>query len=166
MAPHKYIVKRKSGIHGWGIFARIDIPKGTRIIDYVGERITKAESERRGPLLLAYAKKHKQKGAVYIFELNKRYDIDGHVDYNLAKFINHSCDPNSEVDIIRGRIWIIALRDIRQGEEIFYNYGYDDFDDFWEHPCRCGSLRCPGYIMAEHEWGKLKRELKKRLKNP
>ncbi len=155
-----YIVKKKSPIHGFGIFAKVPIPKGTRIVDYVGEKITKAEAERRGPLLIEYARKHHQKGAVYLFDLNKKYDIDGHVHYNIAKFINHSCDPNCEADIIRGRIWIIALRDIQKGQELFYNYGYD-FETFEEHPCRCGAGRCVGYIVDEEHWPQLKRVLRK-----
>lgn len=157
-----YIFKKKSNIHGAGIFAKTLIPKGTRVIEYVGEKITKAESDRRGPLLVEYAKKHHEQGAVYIFQLNKKYDIDGHVAYNTAKYINHSCDPNCEVDIIRGRIWIIALRDINKGEELFYNYGYDDIDEHEDHPCYCGTNRCVGYILSEEHWPKLKRVLKKK----
>jgi len=159
MPLNKYIYKKKSSIHGFGIFAKMNIPKGTRIIEYVGEKITKAEAERRGPLLIEYAKKHKQSGSVYIFVLNKKYDIDGHVSYNTAKYINHSCSPNCEVDVIRGAIWVIALREIKKNEELFYNYGYDlDFYD--EHPCRCKSLPCPGFIAAEEYWPKLKKILK------
>jgi len=157
----KYVLKKRSGIHGYGLFARIDIPRSTRIIEYVGEKITKAEADRRGPKLVAYAKKHHQSGAVYLFELNKKYDIDGHVDYNTAKFINHSCSPNCEAQIIRGAIWTIALRDIKKGEELFYNYGYD-LETYEEHPCLCASVRCQGYIAAEEHWGKLKRLLNKK----
>jgi SET domain-containing protein len=161
MPQNKYILKKKSGVHGWGIFAKTGIPKGTRIVEYVGEKITKVEADRRGPILIEYAKKHKQAGAVYIFVLNKKYDIDGHVEYNIAKFINHSCDPNCEVDIIRGHIWVIALRDIKKNEELFYNYGYD-MDTYDEHPCLCRSIVCPGFITAEENWPKLKRVLAKK----
>ena len=123
---------RNSSIHNKGAFAIQDIPEGTRVIEYVGEKITKAESEKRSIRLIERAKKT-GRGAVYIFELNKRHDIDGSVNYNLARFVNHSCDPNCETDIIRGRIWIIALRDIIKGEELSYDYGYD-LDNFREHP--------------------------------
>ena len=160
MPRHLYIYKKKSSIHGWGIFAKTNIPAGTRIIEYVGEKITKAEAERRGPQLIKYSKKHHQAGAVYIFELNKKYDIDGHVEYNTAKYINHSCTPNCEVDIIRGRIWIVALRGIKRGEEISYNYGYD-LETYEEHPCCCKSLECPGFITAEENWPQLKKILNK-----
>ncbi|MEI7998394.1 MAG: SET domain-containing protein-lysine N-methyltransferase [Candidatus Omnitrophota bacterium] len=162
MKSNPYIIKKKSTIHGWGIFAKRDILKGTKIIEYIGEKITKAEANRRGPKLVEYAKKHQEMGAVYLFELNKRYDIDGHVAGNTAKYINHSCEPNCEVDIIRGHIWTIALEDILKGQELFYNYGYDDFEGFHEHPCRCGSGRCVGYIMAEEHWPKLQDLIKVR----
>ena len=159
MVANKYVVRKKSSIHGYGIFAKTDIPKGIRVIEYVGEKITKAESNRRGPLLIQYAQKHHQAGAVYLFELNKKYDIDGHVAYNTAKYINHSCNPNCETDIIRGHIWIISLREIKKGEELLYNYGYD-FETFEDHPCRCGADRCVGYIMNEDHWPKLKKRKK------
>lgn len=161
MAQNKYIYKKKSSIHGFGIFARIKILKDTRIIEYIGEKITKTEADRRGPMLIEYAKKHKQSGAVYIFVLNKKYDIDGHVSYNTAKYINHSCLPNCEVDIIRGHIWIIALRDIQKDEELFYNYGYD-MDTYDEHPCLCKADHCPGFITAEEHWPKLRKVLSKK----
>ena len=164
MPQNKYIVKKKSNIHGWGIFAKKEIPKGTRIIEYLGEKITKAEADRRGPILIEYAKNHKESGAVYIFVLNKKYDIDGHVSYNTAKYINHSCAPNCEVDIIRGHIWTIALRDIEKGEELFYNYGYD-MDTYDEHPCLCKSPACPGFITAEEHWPELKKILNKKFIN-
>ena len=161
MPANKYIYKKKSSIHGWGIFAKVEIPKDTRIVEYVGEKITKVEADKRGPKLIEYAKKHKQAGAVYIFVLNNKYDIDGHVEYNIAKYINHSCSPNCEVDIIRGHIWIIALRDIHKNEELFYNYGYD-MDTYDEHPCLCKTACCPGYITAEEHWPKLRKIIKKK----
>lgn len=153
-----YIVVRDSMIHSKGVFAKRDISKGTRVIEYVGERISKAEAHRRADVPLARAQTDKRYGAVYLFELNKRYDIDGDVPFNPARFINHSCHPNCETDIIRGRIWIIALRDIPKGEEVTYNYGYG-FDDYEEHECRCGSARCVGYILAEEHWAKLRRRI-------
>jgi SET domain-containing protein len=153
-----YVEVRTSKIHGTGIFAQCDIPKGARIIEYVGERITKAEAERRASHVIDRHKKNEISGAVYIFELNKRHDIDGDVPYNTARYINHSCDPNAEVDIIRGKIWIIALRDIAKGTEIFYNYGYE-FDGVDEHRCHCKADRCVGYILAEEHWPKLKKAM-------
>ncbi len=154
-ARNSNVIKKKSGVHGYGLFAKRDLARGEKVIEYVGEKITKAESDRRGPKLVEYAKRHHETGAVYIFELNSRYDIDGHVQSNLARFCNHSCEPNCETEIIRGHIWILALRDISKGEELFYNYGYD-LDDYEDHICKCNSKRCIGYIAGEEHWPKLK----------
>ena len=153
-SPHIKI--KNSRIHSTGIFAKKDIPKKTRIIEYVGEKIGKAESDRRADIPLEKNKNNSDYGAVYIFNLNKRHDIDGNVPYNTARLINHSCDPNCETEIIRGRIWIIALRDIKKGEELAYNYNYD-FEDYEDHECRCGSNRCVGYILDEDHWPRLRR---------
>ena len=154
---------RKSSIHNHGAFAVQDIKSGTKVIEYVGEKIPKKESERRVTETIEANKKDDDNGAVYIFELNKRYDIDGDVPYNEARYVNHSCDPNCETEIIDNRIWIIAIKDIKRGEELTYNYGYD-IDDFEDHPCCCGSKRCVGYIADEDHWPKLKRKLKKKGK--
>lgn len=157
----QYCKLRDSSIHNKGVFATKDIPKGTRIIEYVGEKITKSEAERRADKQFQRAERDPSNGAVYLFTLNKRYDIDGNVHYNTARFINHSCDPNCESDVIRGKIWIISTRDIKSGEELTYDYGYD-LDDWQDHPCRCGKPNCIGYIVAQEHWPKLKRILKNR----
>lgn len=154
--PSPYIIVKSSGIHNKGVFAKKNIKKGTKIIEYVGEIITKKESDSRAQTQLEKNKKNKTHGAVYIFELNKRYDIDGNVPWNKAKYINHSCDPNAETEDINGHIWIIAIKDIKKGEEITYNYGYD-LEDYKDHPCKCKSKNCVGYIVAEKHWKKLKK---------
>jgi SET domain-containing protein len=151
-----YIVLKKSPIHNKGVFARKDIPEGTEVIEYVGELIGKSEAEKRGEKVLAESRKSNDKGAVYIFELNDKYDIDGNVSYNTAGYINHSCDPNCEAVNIDDHIWIVALRDIKKGEELSYNYGYG-FENYEDHPCRCGAADCAGYILAEEHWHKLKK---------
>jgi len=121
------------------------------VIEYVGERVTKAEAYRREERRLAERAKGGD-GCVYIFEVNKRYDIDGDVSWNTARLANHSCDGNCETDIIRGKVWIIAVRDIAEGEEITYDYGFD-FEDWKLHPCLCGSKKCVGYIVhSKHRW--------------
>ena len=153
-----YVTVRRSAIHGRGVFARKDIPLGARIIEYVGEKISKAEADRRADVPLKRHKEDRSRGAVYIFELNKRHDIDGHLAYNTARYINHSCDPNAETEIIRGRIWVIAVRDIARHEEVSYNYGYG-YDNEDEHPCACSRRRCVGYIIGEENWPKLKKDL-------
>jgi SET domain-containing protein len=149
---------RESSIHNRGVFAATDIPPETRIMEYFGERITKRESERRG---LALIEKAKQTGeaAVYIFTLNSRYDLDGALGENPARYINHSCDPNCEAYIEKGRIFIYSKRAIEAGEELCYNYGFD-LDTWEDHPCRCGTDRCMGYIVDEQHWPKLKQKLK------
>lgn len=137
---------RKSPIHGNGVFAARDIKNGERIMEYLGEKISKEESNRRGLEREEFAKKTGD-GAVYIFELDDEWDIDGNFEYNDARLINHACRTNSESVSEDGRIYIYATRDIKKGEEILYNYGYA-FEHFMDHPCRCGFPECVGYIVA------------------
>lgn len=139
-------VFKTSAIHGTGGFARCDIAAGTRIIEYVGERITKGESARR--CLAENA---------YIFTLTDEHDLDGNVPENPARFINHSCAPNCEAEDDGGRIWIVALRDVRAGEELSFNYGYD-LEEYRENPCLCGVPECVGFIVAEEFAGQVRRQ--------
>jgi hypothetical protein len=152
---HPRIDFRKSLIHGYGAFAKTPIKRGEKIIEYVGEKIAKAESERRAALQLRRGKKGRQ-GSVYIFDLNSRYDIDGNVLWNPARLINHSCEPNCHAFIESNRIWIYTKRRICEGEELTYNYGYD-VDNYDDHPCRCGKASCVGYIVKRSQWNKLKK---------
>lgn len=131
------LVFRPSSIHGLGGFAKRPIGCGTRVAEYVGERINKSESLRRC-----------KESNEYIFTLNEEQDLDGNVAWNPARLINHSCAPNCEAELQDGRIWIIAARDIAAGEEITFNYGYDLLD-YQDYPCRCGSTNCVGCIVAE-----------------
>jgi len=126
-----------SHIAGKGLFAAQDIKKGTRIIQYLGAKITKEESARR----LA-------QGNAYIFAFNERYDIDGKTLKNTARYINHSCDPNCRVESTTRTLWIVALRDIAEGEELSYNYGYDAK----KYVCTCGAKNCCGYILDPQYW--------------
>jgi hypothetical protein len=142
----EWISFRRSRIHGTGGFARRAIPAGTRLIEYVGERISKAESLRRC-----------EANNEYIFTIDDEYDLDGHVPGNPARFINHSCAPNCEAEWDENRIWIVALRDIAAGEELSFNYGYD-LEDYREHPCRCGVPECVGYIVAEEFFDHIRRQ--------
>ncbi len=154
---NEWVRVRVSRIHGRGVFAKVDIPSGTRIIEYVGEKITKSESDRRAEKVLEKAKA-KGTGAVYIFQLNKRYDIDGNVSWNPARYINHACETNCESDVIRGHIWIIATKEIKKGEELFYDYGYN-LDNWEEHKCLCGKKSCIGYIVAKNLRWRVKKKL-------
>ncbi|MFT4312531.1 MAG: SET domain-containing protein [Candidatus Woesearchaeota archaeon] len=155
----EYVVVKKSGIHNKGVFAKQDIKRGTHIIEYVGRKITKKESDAIADKQLEKSRKNAEDGAVYVFTLNKRYDIDGNVSWNPARYINHSCSPNAQAVIDNGHIWIVATKRIQKGEEITYDYGYD-VDNYTEHPCRCGSKNCIGYIVAKDQWPKLKRRLR------
>jgi len=132
-----------SPIDRQGLFAPADIPQGTRIIEYLGEKIAKDESARR---LANYN--------TYIFHLNYQYDIDGETLANTARYINHSCDPNCAVETGLETIWIVALRDIRAGEELSFNYGYDA-RDYEKFPCHCGAKNCCGYILGREYWGRI-----------
>ena len=134
----------KSRIAGKGLFTAQEITKGTRILQYIGEKITKAESEKR----LA-------QGNTYIFAFNDHWDIDGKVLRNKARYINHSCEPNCEVHTTSRTIWIVALRDIKAGEELTFNYGYE-LDDELAQSCTCGAEHCCGFILAQQYWGVVK----------
>ena len=151
----KLWIKRNSNVHGYGLFAKHAISKGIKIIEYVGEKITKKEGDYRADEQIAKALKEKGNGKVYIFELNKKYDIDGQVRYNHARFINHSCSPNCEVENIRNRLWILSKKNIRKGDEISYNYGYPYDSDYKDHKCNCGSPNCLGYILKKNHWKKI-----------
>ncbi|MBU0468509.1 MAG: SET domain-containing protein-lysine N-methyltransferase [Candidatus Omnitrophica bacterium] len=155
-----YIVVKQSSIHNKGVFARKDIPEGARIIEYVGEKITKKESERRADIPIQKSKKSIKHGAVYLFELNKKHDIDGNVAYNTARFINHTCEPNCETLLIRGHIWIVSITNIKKGAELSYNYGYS-FDDYERHKCYCNKVSCVGYILNEIHWHKVQHKKRK-----
>lgn len=159
----EYIEVRESNIHNKGVFAAKKIPKGTEILEYVGEKIGKREAEERADKQFKRGKSKKNnEGHVYIFELNKRYDIDGNFSWNTARLINHSCDPNCETEIEDNKkIWITSIRKIKKGEEITFNYGYG-IENFEDHPCKCGSKKCRGYIVDEKQWPKLKKILEKR----
>ena len=148
--------KKNSKVHGNGLFAKTDIKKGTKIIEYIGEKVTKKEGGRRADCQIRKAKKNKKNGMVYVFELNKQYDIDGDVLENYARLINHSCGPNCEVEILNNQIWILAIKNIKKYHELSYNYGYSYDTDYIEHICKCGSSKCVGYILDEDEWPKLK----------
>lgn len=158
----EWFVVRQSSIHSRGVFAARNIPTGTRIVEYTGEKIGKRESERRAQERLARAKVTGE-AAVYIFNLNKRQDLDGSMESNVARLLNHSCDPNCEAIQSRGRIWMTALRDIKEGAELTFNYGFD-LENWEDHPCLCGTERCVGFIAGEEYWPGLKKELEKRAK--
>lgn len=121
------IIRRRSKLQGWGIFAIRSIPKNKRIIDYAGEKITTSESRRR-------EERYRTRGEIWCFKLNRRWVIDAAVGGNLARFINHACRPNCYSQIVGDTIWIRAARAIQPAEELTYNY-YTNGDA--TIPCRC-----------------------------
>ena len=138
---------RKSDIQGRGAFATRRIRKGTRIIEYVGEKITSEEGDER------YDDSAMGRHHTFLFSLDNGHVIDAAVGGNEARFINHSCDPNCEAIIERGHIYIDALRTIQPGEELAYDYAYERSDDHTEedeklYKCRCGADNCRGTILA------------------
>ena len=137
---------RNSDIHGRGVYATRTIRKGTRIIEYLGERISHAEADRR------YERKGDDDGHTFLFIASRRTVIDAGVNGNEARFINHSCDPNCETVIENGRVFIEAIRHIRAGEELGYDYQltWESTDDPVElalYACRCGAKRCRGTML-------------------
>lgn len=140
------------------MFALRQIRKGSRIIEYLGEKISKEESDRRGVQRMKDAE-DTGAGSVYVFELDDETDLDGAFEWNLARLANHSCKPNCEAQNLDGEIWILALKTIRKDEELTFDYGYD-ISFYKDHPCRCGSPGCVGYIVRRNQWAELKALLK------
>jgi uncharacterized protein len=118
---------------GLGLFATAAIEKGAFIIEYRGRRIANA-----------LAKRLESRGNRYMFELNSRWTVDGSSRRNVARYANHSCRPNAESDVIRGKMILRAVRKIRPGEEITYDYGEEYFELFLRpEGCRCAKCLAP-----------------------
>jgi SET domain-containing protein len=123
---------------GLGLFATKLIKQAAYIATYRGRRISTVEAEQR-----------ERRGAKYMFELNRRWVIDGSPRWNVARYVNHSCRPNAKAVVRRGRIVFVALRSIAPGEEITYNYGREYFEFFFKKTgCRCKSCRAKGTFAA------------------
>lgn len=114
---------------GLGLFATAPIEKGALIVEYTGRRIpTRLAQEREA------------RGSRYMFEINSRWTIDGSGRRNVARYLNHACRPNAEAETVRGRIMIRAIKSIRPGDEITYDYGRDYFELFFRQTgCKCGT---------------------------
>ncbi len=143
---NKWIVVRHSKVHGYGCFARRAIPKGTRLIEYLGERISHKEADRR------YEGADVNDNHTFLFIADRRTVIDATTGGNEARFINHSCDGNCESEIEKSRVFIDATRDIPKGAELGYDYqiGRDrsdppNVDEIYA--CRCGSPECRGSML-------------------
>ena len=147
-----YKIKR-SNIDKRGLCAASNIKKGTKIIEYKGKIISVKKAEMDP--------KFDNDKAIYLFNLNKKYDLDGDFKYNTARLINHSCDPNCEVEGVDLKLWIYSIKDIRKNEELTYDYGFSFDKDYKNYPCRCGSKNCVGFIVkSESRW-----RIKKSKKN-
>ena len=143
---NQWLVVRRSKVHGNGCFARRFIPKGTRIIEYLGERISHKEADRR------YEGADVNDNHTFLFIADRRTVIDATRGGNESRWINHSCDGNCESEIEKSRVFIDATRDIQKGEELGYDYqiGRDkndppNVDEIYA--CRCGSPKCRGTML-------------------
>lgn len=119
-------LQRKKGINGLGLFTTVPIKKGDCIIEYVGNILTTDDEVNA-------------RGGQYLFEVSKNKTIDGSVRWNTARYINHACSKqNCEVDIVKGRVFVYAKRNIKPGEELLYDYGRDFFNEYIKPKgCRC-----------------------------
>lgn len=118
----KLLVKRSSA--GRGLFAGEGIPKGVCVIEYVGRTLSKEEAETSK--------------SRYLFEISSTKTIDGKPAINKAGYINHSCRPNCETEIYKGRVFIRSIKRIKEGEELTYDYGKEYLDEFiTPHGCKC-----------------------------
>ena len=155
---------RNSKIHGRGVYAIAPIKKGTRVIEYLGDRISHAEADRR------YEKKGDDDGHTFLFIASSRTVIDAGVRGNDARFINHSCNPNCETVIEGSRVFIDAIRNIKPGEELGYDYqltweSTDDPAELALYSCRCGAKRCRGTMLDREPLDKPKKKAAKKRRN-
>lgn len=146
LATSDLIEVRRSDVHGLGVFATKRIPKGARIIEYVGERVSHQEADRR------YEEKEANDSHTFLFIVDSKTVIDAGTDGNDARFFNHSCNPNCESTVAKKRVYIEALRDIAAGDELTYDYQIhredDDPDNIDEvFACRCGFPQCRGTML-------------------
>lgn len=138
---------RRSGVHGKGVFALVDIPRGTRIIEYVGEIVSWDEAQRRHP------HDPSDPNHTFYFHIDEDRVIDALYGGNASRWINHSCAPNCVADEDGGRIFIKARRAIKAGEELNYDYGLVIDEPLTpelkaDYPCRCGSRNCRGTLLS------------------
>lgn len=142
------LIIRSSAIHAAGCYTMSPIRKGARVVEYTGPRIPKDEADT----------KYENSPTTYLFGVGDgKMVIDGH---GTAMFLNHSCDPNCETEEMGGRVWIMAIRNIKAGEELVYDYFLYDGDDD-EARCNCGSATCRGSMYAPSEIKKRERAAKR-----
>ena len=144
---------KNSNIDKRGLCASKDIKPGVKIIVYAGKLITKKETEQN--------LKFDNKKDIYLFNINEKYDLDGDFSWNTARLINHSCNPNCEVEGEGLKLWISSLRKIKKGEELTYDYGFGYDADYKQFPCKCQSMNCVGYIVREGSRWRINKKFKK-----
>jgi uncharacterized protein len=157
IATSPFVEARNSAIHGTGVYAIRPIKKGTRVIEYLGDRISHAEADRR------YELKSDDDGHTFLFIASNRTVIDAGIDGNDARFINHSCNPNCETVIEKSRVFIDAIRNIKLGEELGYDYqltweSTDEPAELALYACRCGAKRCRGTMLDREPLDKPKKK--------
>tara|TARA_B100000123_G_scaffold228263_1_gene177441 strand:- start:952 stop:1419 length:468 start_codon:yes stop_codon:yes gene_type:complete len=140
---------KKSKIDKNGLYANRDIKKGTKIIEYKGKIISVKQSETDP--------KFDNGRAIYLFNLNKKYDLDGDFKFNTARLINHSCDPNCEVFGSGLKVFVYAMKNIKKGDELSYDYGFSYDSDYKQFPCKCRSKNCIGFIVREGSRWRIKK---------
>ena len=154
---------RESPIAGRGAFATRPIRKGTRFGEYTGERIDQAEADER------YDDDSMDEHHTFLFILDNDVILDAAVGGNDSRYINHSCEPNCDAVIEDGRIWIEAIKPIKPGEELTYDYAYErngPFEESWLdlYACRCGAPGCRGTILKWVREGRRRFGIKRALK--
>lgn len=157
LPDNEWIVVRNSPVHGYGCFARKFIPKGTRIIEYLGERLSHKEADKR------YEDADPNDNHTFLFIADRRTVIDATKGGNESRFINHSCDGNCTSETEKGRVFIEAIKDIQKGEELGYDYQIprdkeDPPDVDVTYACRCGSPKCRGSML----WPPMKKKKAKK----
>ena len=146
----------KSKISNQGLIATKNIKKDIKIMEYKGRLISKKETETN--------EKFDNDKHIYLFNINKKYDLDGDYKYNTARLINHSCEPNCEVTGKGTKLWISSIKEIKKGDELSYDYGFGYDSNFKDFPCKCRASNCCGYIVREGSRWRIKKHKKKRIK--
>lgn len=155
-APVRRIQVRRSGVHGRGVYALVDLAEGETLIEYVGEVITWTEALDRHP------HDPSDPNHTFYFHIDEDRVIDAKFGGNSSRWINHSCAPNCEAEVDGGRVFIRALRNIQAGEELFYDYGLVIDEPLTpalkkQYPCWCGAPQCRGTLLAPRRGGRATR---------
>jgi hypothetical protein len=162
---NKWLIVRNSPVHGYGCFARRDIKKGQRLIEYLGDRISHKDADKR------YEDADPNDNHTFLFIADRKTVIDATTGGNESRFINHSCDGNCTSEIEKGRVFIDATKNIRKGEELGYDYQIprdrnDPANVDKIYACRCGSPMCRGTMLWPAKRPKPRKKVKAKAKKP